>query len=259
MEWDFTAPAARVSDFIKKTLAVTGENRKHSNSFSRAQSARRKGAELKSSRLLTVSPRSSDNFERGKRVQSAPTRKVDSQGIQRHILRIQSAVTARRQASKQEGNSTMELTNTTSYQVIETRTRKGHGGDRQSTDNQVNIAWGAMSDNRLTSEKSEILSHGDPADLKMARPRVIARSRSAPAHRVRSLPADERGLTSSSEVNVKVWESKLTYKASKSKPKLRPFSATVTAMKHPVDEHSDLKLKTFYQQLQFESALAGTR
>jgi len=59
-------------------------------------------------------------------------------------------------------------------------------------------------------------------------------------------------------VNVKVWENKLNFKApGESKAKARPFSASVAAMQHPVDTYSDLKLRTFYQQMQFESVLAG--
>ena len=253
VEWDYGAPAERESDFVRKTSSLSNEHRKHSHAFNRAQSARRKGTDLMNANASSASPYYQMALGRSNRVQSAPVRKTDSQGIQKHISRIQSAVAARKQTIKEDDDPADFLMR----QALKENWKKGRSEIKSTKNRAVKNAWETVPDNGLLNEKSEIVHHKTTSNGTTAMSRVITRSRSAPAHRVLSLPPNERGFTTSSEVNVRVWENKLNCKPTSNKTKLRPFSASVTAMQHPVEMHSDLKLKTFYQQLQFENSLAG--
>lgn len=258
VEWDYSAPAERVSDFVKKAFRSSGENHKHSNAFARAQRVRRQGAELTNSRLSTDSLYSPLNYEPSKRVQSAPPRRTDAQGIQKHIARIQSAVAARKPMNQNDRHYNSVLNNSTD--LSEEISRKSYGRDfgfLKEKDRAVKNAWENVPDSGIINQKSDVIRHGENMDENIRKPSIVARSRSAPAYRVRSLPPTERGFTSSSDVNVKVWENKLNQKRTAFKEKSRPFSASVTTMQNPVDIHNDLKLKTFYQQIQFENALAS--
>jgi len=253
VDWDYSAPVERESDFVRKKSSSLDPRHHHNHAFARAQSAMRKGTDLVGSRNV----KNCHLGERNTRVQSAPIRKTDSQGIQKHISRIQSAVSTRNQVNNKNGvkngsanfsmQQDLKQVLTTDPRVI--RFRK---------EERVKSAWGNVPEVGLVNERSELLHQNKIPEYETQRCRVVARSRSAPAHRVRALPPNERGLTTSSNVNVKVWENKLNFKApGESKAKARPFSASVAAMQHPVDTYSDLKLRTFYQQMQFESVLAG--
>ena len=250
--WDYNAPVERETEYTRKASSSSDPNRKSSHAFTRAQSALRSSKDLYASRFST----NVLHEEHGTRVRSAPVRKADAQGIQRHISRIQSAVAVHKQLGKQK---TM---NSKGNVLIQKDSRENcKAGQREIRffeEERVRNAWETVPNSGLVKEKSELIHQNGATELNQRRSRVIARSRSAPAHRVRSLPRNERGFTTSSEVNVKVWENRFTFKeAGTSKTKLRPCSASVTAMQHPVETHSDLKLKTFYQQLQFERLLAG--
>lgn len=252
VNWDYTAPVERESEFVRKTSSSLNVHPTHSHAFSRAQSAMRRGTDLFASRLSTT------NIPHEERVRSAPVRKTDSQGIQKHVSRIQSAVVMRKQLKQQGVKSVSGYENSSMQQGMNSNLNADQREIRFFKEGRTRNAWDTVPDSGLVKEKSEIIRQGESNEYNTRRTRVVARSRSAPAHRMRSLPPNERGLTTSSEVNVKVWENKFHFKAKEaSKTKARPFSASITAMQHPVETYSDLKLRTFYQQLQFENVLAG--
>ena len=252
VDWDYTAPVERESEFVRKMSSSLDTHRTHSHAFSRAQSAMRKGTDLFATRLSTT------NTPHEERVRSAPVRKTDSQGVQKHVSRIQSAVVTRKQIEQQGVKSVSGCGNSSMQHVLNNNLKAGQREISSFNKERARNAWDSVPDSGLVKEKSEISRQVESNEYKTRRTRVFARSRSAPAHRMRSLPANERGLTTSSEVNVKVWENKFHFKGKEaSTTKARPFSASVAAMQHPVETYSDLKLRTFYQQLQFENVLAG--
>ena len=266
VNWDYTASAERESNFLRKKSSFSEDHRKQSHTFNRAQTARRKGSQhVLSSASITVDQLNGDAFakksghiDRSKRAQSAPVKHPTTASIQRHISRIKSAVATRNSNDQQISSAVSDpmmtqkprgiLKNTDRQDILQTK---------PDTDLRIKNAWTASPSNGLLNQKTTLRPRDEGLNTCFDGPRVFARSRSAPAHRIRSVPSSERGFTSSSEVNIKVWENKLNVHPTQNRNKMRPFSASAVAMQSPVDTHTNLKLKTFYQQLEFEAALAG--
>ena len=231
------------------------------------QTARRRGSQhILSSTSINVDPFNSDafskksgNFDRNERAQSAPVKHPTSASIQRHISRIQSAVAtlSRRQISNAVSGVSDQTTTKKPRGILKNTGKSESFQTKPDTDFTVKNAWTASPSNALLNQRTTLKPRDKGTDVDFHGPKVIARSRSAPAHRIRSVPSSERGFTSSSEVSIKAWENKLNVPPTQNHIKMRPFSASAAAMQSPVDTHTNLKLKTFYQQLEFEAALAG--
>ena len=84
---------------------------------------------------------------------------------------------------------------------------------------------------------------------------VITRCRSAPAHRILTLPDDERGVTTSAFNFYQFPVNKMNIQSNKS-PIIRP--KTASTMANPLNQFLDLKIKTFHFQLEHEEQLKKT-
>ncbi|XP_065065479.1 F-box and WD repeat domain containing protein 10B-like [Rhopilema esculentum] len=266
--WDYHAPAERMSDYFRKGNSLAEDRPRQSWAFNRAQAMRRGESDLARKSILVTKP-NGDNLtnqsgfpSRSNRVNSAPTWRSNDNSVQnsvqKHITRIHSAVSTRKAlvdgdikdpGSRKGPKSLSKKTESDSV-------RKPVDGNK---DFEVKKAWGNVLDKGLSHTRSPVKCREEGSGLDLSQQRIITRSRSAPAHRIRSLPKNERGFTSSSHVNIRVWENKLNLTKPAYKSNIRPFSASTTSMKNPAETLDNLKLKTFYQQLQYETQLSGKK
>ena len=262
--WDYHAPAERMSDYFCKGNSLAEDRPRQSWAFNRAQAMRRGESDLARRSILVTKPNGdnlanqSDFPSRSNRVNSAPTWRSNENSVQKHVTRIHSAVSTRKaladghvkdQDTKKGPKSLAKRTESNSV-------KKPVDGNR---DFEVKKAWGNVQDEGLSHTRSPVKCREEGSGLDLSQQRIITRSRSAPAHRIRSLPKNERGFTSSSHVNIRVWENKLNLTKPAYKSNIRPFSASTTSMKNPAETFDNLKLKTFYQQLQYERQLSGKK
>eukprot|EP00794_Sanderia_malayensis_P008816 gene8816-9761_t len=266
IQWDYTCPTEKESEFIKHSTLSNGDQRIQNHAFNRAQLLRRKGSILIQSShaidstVIAPSQQQSRSYQRSMRVQSAPSRPpIDS--IQKHVSRIQSA------ASQRSIGSNVRVDSNEKKVVIENaKLKQGilknnmkNALDNREGDRVDGLVYNAFEYDQLAYEISKLKTTELVKEITPNRnvSRVIARSRSAPAHRTRTLPADQCGYTSSSNVQIKLPENRLdSTKGQKESKKTRPFSASTGILKNPTEVYSDLKLKSFYQQLDFETNLA---
>ncbi len=243
VEWSYNSPAEKMSDFIKQNSSSADHHRLANHAFDRAKTLRRKGSgwlQEQNASINNAENSTADNKRYQRRVRSAPVRPPTS-SIQRHVMRVQSAVTGK-----------VDLM-VRSVEKPRTQSRKLTNNSKPDSDEKIEKEIGNLG-SLLTREKSAVRKFEKETTPNSNVPRVMARSRSAPAHRTRTLPLDERGFTSSSNIAVKILDNKLCPSGKKQQSKTRPFSATAP-LKNPTDVYCNLKLKSFYQQLDYEAEL----
>ena len=270
IKWDYNSDSEKTNKLYIEEATVT-EQRKYNRAYVRAQKLRRQGPALTRN---TSSPRfkSQPSLETvgnveietnifknhiPRRIHSAPARQSSpNSSMRKHIVRIRSAVATMRE---------MEVIGKEPLLNWKTNTRSWLEVNKNNENSNSSLV-GRKSNTHLPCDgklvrvssptRSTACDVRDTIIPDRSIPRFVSRSRSAPAHRTRTLPQDQRGLTTTSLVPVKML---MTNKNTVEMPTegRRPKSAVTAVVKNPSEVLSDLKLKSFYQQLQYENELLG--